>query len=215
MKRRTFLDQSSLGVTSLLIAPHILGCAPKSETQAVIGKSTPYVISTWNVAQANTIAGKALEEGANALDAAVAGVAFEEANIQNTTVGKGGAPDRDGNVTLDACVMNHLGDCGAVLAVENITHVAALAKDVMEQTPHVILAGAGARKFALEQDYTPEELLTHSSKKAWEKAQSADEEKDFKPHMMYDKKTGKPIKAETYKQHLELKEKGFTHEKPK
>ena len=53
------------------------------------------------------------------------------------------------------------------------------------------------------------------SKKAWEKAQSADEEKDFKPHMMYDKKTGKPIKAETYKQHLELKEKGFTHEKPK
>ena len=109
MKRRTFLDQSSLGVTSLLIAPHLLGCAPKTETQAVIGKSTPYVISTWNVAQANTIAGKALEEGASALDAAVAGVAFEEANIQNTTVGKGGAPDRDGNVTLDACVMNHLG----------------------------------------------------------------------------------------------------------
>tara|TARA_R110001599_G_scaffold27086_1_gene95522 strand:- start:1214 stop:2242 length:1029 start_codon:yes stop_codon:yes gene_type:complete len=52
------------------------------------------------------------------------------------------------------------------------------------------------------------------SKKAWKKAQSTDEEKDFKPHMMYDKKTGKPIKAETYKQHLELKEKGFTHEKP-
>ena len=54
----------------------------------------------------------------------------------------------------------------------------------------------------------------HPSKKAWKKAQSTDEEKDFKPHMMYDKKTGKPIKAETYKQHLELKEKGFTHEKP-
>ena len=52
------------------------------------------------------------------------------------------------------------------------------------------------------------------SKEAWKKAQSADEEKDFKPHMMYNKKTGKPIKAETYKQHLELKEKGFTHEKP-
>jgi len=52
------------------------------------------------------------------------------------------------------------------------------------------------------------------SKEAWKKAQSTDEEKDFKPHMMYDKKTGKPIKAETYKQHLELKEKGFTHEKP-
>ena len=59
------------------------------------------------------------------------------------------------------------------------------------------------------------------SKEAWKKAQSKKMKKDyaaedeFKPHMMYDKKTGKPIKAETYKQHLELKEKGFTHEKPK
>jgi hypothetical protein len=52
------------------------------------------------------------------------------------------------------------------------------------------------------------------SKKAWKKAQSADEEKDFKPHMMYDPKTGKAIEAKTYKQHLELKEKGYTHEKP-
>ena len=52
------------------------------------------------------------------------------------------------------------------------------------------------------------------SKKAWEKAQSADEEKDFKPHMMYDPKTGKAVEAKTYKDHLALKEKGYTHEKP-
>ena len=52
------------------------------------------------------------------------------------------------------------------------------------------------------------------SKEAWKKAQSADEEKEFKPHMMYDPKTGKSVKAETYKQHLELKDKGYTHEKP-
>jgi hypothetical protein len=54
----------------------------------------------------------------------------------------------------------------------------------------------------------------YPSKKAIKKAQSADEEKDFKPHTMFNPKTGKSIKAETYKQHLELKEQGFTHEKP-
>ena len=170
MKRRSFLDQSTLGITSLLIAPPFISCdSKKSSTTVVNLKYAPFVLSTWNVQQANEIAGKALDQGVSALDAAVQGVAYEEANIQNTTVGKGGSPDRDGTVTLDACVMNHKGDCGAVLAVENITHVAALAKEVMEKTPHVILAGEGARKFAIEQGYQPENLLTEESKKAWEK----------------------------------------------
>lgn len=169
MKRRTFLDQSSLSISSLLIAPSILRCETKNKVAGKTEKSSPYVISTWNVPRANEIAGKALDNGSTALDAAVEGVAFEEANIQNTTVGKGGTPDRDGKVTLDACVMNQKGDCGAVMAVENITHVAALAKNVMEKTPHVILAGNGARKFALEQGYTAENLLTQNGKKAWEK----------------------------------------------
>lgn len=39
--------------------------------------------------------------------------------------------------------------------------------------------------------------------------------KDFKPHMMYDPKTGKGIRAKTYERHLELKKKGYVHEKPK
>ena len=133
---------------------------------------------------ANEIAGKELDNGAVALDAAVKGVAYEEANILNTTVGKGGSPDRDGNVTLDACVMNHEGNCGAVLAVQNITHVAALAKEVMIQTPHVILAGEGARKFAINQGYIPENLLSDESKKAWEKWKV--EKRDATPHETHD-----------------------------
>jgi len=169
MKRRSFLDRSTLGVTSLLIAPSILSSKDQEHNTVSNLNSTPYVLSTWNVIKANEIAGKALDRGSSALDAAVQGVAYEEANIQNTTVGKGGSPDRDGTVTLDACVMNHKGNCGAVLAVENITHVAALAKEVMEKTPHVILAGAGARQFAIEQGYQLENLLTEESKKAWEK----------------------------------------------
>jgi N4-(beta-N-acetylglucosaminyl)-L-asparaginase len=110
-----------------------------------------------------------LDKGIDALEAAVTGVAIEEENPKNTTVGFGGAPDRTGKVTLDACVMNHLGDCGSVVAVENIVNVAKLAKDVMEKTPHVMLAGKGAEEFALSEGYKKINLLTESSKKEWEK----------------------------------------------
>lgn len=125
-------------------------------------------ISTWKTTEANQKAGQMLDKGEHALDAAVAGVAIEEENPKNTTVGYGGAPDRTGKVTLDACVMNHLGDCGSVVAVENIVNVARLAKDVMEKTPHVMLSGKGAEEFAISQGYKKTDLLTDKSKKEWE-----------------------------------------------
>lgn len=167
MNRKTFLTKSTLGLSSVLVAPKVFA---KNEPP-FLKNSNPksFALATWNVPQAVTTAGKSLDRGVNALEAAVQGVAIEEANILNTTVGKGGAPDREGHVTLDACVMNAKGNCGAVLAVENITHVASLAKAVMEQTPHVILAGEGAREFALNQGYQAENLLTEESKLAWQK----------------------------------------------
>ena len=161
------MDRSYLGITSMLIAPETITELSISEKSSYSDETPSYVISTWDVPEANMIAGRALEGGFSAIEAVVSGVAYEESNLLNTTVGKGGAPDRDGIVSLDACVMNHTGDCGAVLAVENITHVAALAKEVMEKTPHVILAGKGARQFAIKQGYRPENLLTEQSKKAW------------------------------------------------
>ena len=126
-------------------------------------------ISTWKTTEANYKAGSLLDNGTDALNAAVIGVAVEEENPKNTTVGYGGAPDRSGNVTLDACVMNHLGDCGSVVAVENIMNVARLAKDVMEKTPHVMLASKGAEEFAISEGYKKINLLTETSKKDWEK----------------------------------------------
>ena len=126
-------------------------------------------ISTWKTTEANYKAGSLLDNGTDALNAAVIGVAVEEENPKNTTVGYGGAPDRSGNVTLDACVMNHLGDCGSVVAVKNIMNVARLAKDVMEKTPHVMLAGKGAEEFAISEGYKKIDLLTETSKKDWEK----------------------------------------------
>ena len=126
-------------------------------------------ISTWKTTEANLKAGLLLDNGIDGLTAAVEGVAVEEENPKNTTVGYGGAPDRTGIVTLDACVMNHLGDCGSVVAVENIVNVARLAKDVMEKTPHVMLAGKGAEDFAISEGYKQTDLLTEKSKEDWKK----------------------------------------------
>ena len=161
MKRRNFIfDIFSVGIVS----------AMSTKLRAINLNFTPMVrsISTWKTTEANQKAGQMLDKGEDALDAAVAGVAIEEENPKNTTVGYGGAPDRTGKVTLDACVMNHLGDCGSVVAVENIVNVARLAKDVMEKTPHVMLSGKGAEEFAISQGYKKTDLLTDKSKKEWE-----------------------------------------------
>ena len=161
MRRRNFIfDIFSIGIVSAI----------STKLRAANLNFTPMVrsISTWKTTEANQKAGQMLDKGENALDAAVAGVAIEEENPKNTTVGYGGAPDRTGKVTLDACVMNHLGDCGSVVAVENIVNVARLAKDVMEKTPHVMLSGKGAEEFAISQGYKKTDLLTDKSKKEWE-----------------------------------------------
>ena len=161
MKRRNFIfDIFRVGLVSAI----------STKLRAIDLNFTPMVrsISTWKTTEANQKAGQMLDKGEHALDAAVAGVAIEEENPKNTTVGYGGAPDRTGKVTLDACVMNHLGDCGSVVAVENIVNVARLAKDVMEKTPHVMLSGKGAEEFAISQGYEKTDLLTDQSKKEWE-----------------------------------------------
>ena len=171
MKRRNFIfDIFSIGLMSSIstrLKANNLNFSPMIRS-----------ISTWKTTEANYKAGSLLDDGTDALNAAVIGVAVEEENPKNTTVGYGGAPDRSGNVTLDACVMNHLGDCGSVVAVENIMNVARLAKDVMEKTPHVMLAGKGAEEFAISEGYKKIDLLTETSKKDWEKWL---ENKEYKP----------------------------------
>ena len=162
MKRRNFIfDIFSISLMSSL----------STRLKAKNFNFTPMVrsISTWKTTEANLKAGLLLDKGIDGLTAAVEGVAVEEENPKNTTVGYGGAPDRTGIVTLDACVMNHLGNCGSVVAVENIVNVARLAKDVMEKTPHVMLAGKGAEDFAISEGYKQTDLLTEKSKEDWKK----------------------------------------------
>jgi len=130
--------------------------------------SAPTVISTWNFGkQANAEAWKILSANGRALDAVEHGVWVPEGDPKETTVGLGGLPDRDGRVTLDACIMDEKANCGSVLCLEHIVHPISVARMVMEKTPHVMLAGEGALQFALANGFKKEKLLTPESEKAW------------------------------------------------
>lgn len=141
-------------------------------------KPFPVTIATWNFPNASIKAGEMLDNDANALDAVEQGVMVEESNLKNTTVGKGGAPDRDGNVTLDACIMAPNGDAGAVVYLKNNTHAVSVARKVMEETPHVMLAGEGADLFARAHGFEQENLLTPDSEKAYKEWLK---KKEYKP----------------------------------
>jgi len=163
--RRFFLKASAL--TAAIVA------IDKTKAAAILpgqGSATikPIVISTWDFGiAANKAAWKVLSKGGQALDAVEIGVQVPEADPNNHSVGYGGFPDRDGKVTLDACIMDDLGNCGSVAALEYIKHPIAVARMVMEKTPHVMLVGDGALQFALENGFKKENLLTKESERAW------------------------------------------------
>lgn len=164
MKRRFFIKKSTLAGVGATALPPLFGYTNSSP---IVQQRFPLTIATWNFANASIKAGRMLAEGAIALDAVEQGVRVEEANLKNTTVGKGGAPDRDGNVTLDACIMAPDGNAGSVVYLKNNTHAVSVARKVMEETPHVMLAGEGADQFAREQGFEKENLLTASSEEAY------------------------------------------------
>ena len=171
MKRRIFLKKATVSGLSIVAVNSLLSCDTSTNVSTPIIASEskaikPIVIATWRVPNATAKAWEVLQNNGSSLDAVEQGCREEEAAVTNQSVGKGGLPDRDGNVTLDACIMNKEGDYGAVTAVQNITHVISLARKVMEKTPHVILTGNGAEKFAYEQGFEKENLLTKSAKKA-------------------------------------------------
>jgi len=173
MKRRNFIKKASVTSLGIVAGTSVLsGCDVNEASNKSVVTGTPVrplVIATWNTSDEVEAAANVLANGGKALEAVEQGCRVAEANEKGQSVGKGGLPDRDGNVTLDACIMNEKGDYGAVVAVKEIKHVISLARKVMEDTPHVLLAGEGAKQFALESGFKAENLLTEASKKAWEK----------------------------------------------
>lgn len=159
LNRRKFIQLT--GLSGFVFSQKLYGAN-------TVWAASPVVISTWapNI-KANRAAWDILAKSGTALDAVEAGVMVPEADPTDNSVGYGGLPDRDGKVTLDSCIMDHMGNCGAVMCIEHIKHPIKVARLVMEQTPHVQLAGAGALKFALSKGFKKENLLTPESEKAW------------------------------------------------
>jgi N4-(beta-N-acetylglucosaminyl)-L-asparaginase len=157
--RRSFIKSTAL--TSILLSIN--------DTKALAENSNqPIVLSTWNFGlKANEVAWKIISEKGNALDAVENGVKLVEADPSERSVGYGGRPDRDGFVTLDACIMDHNQNIGSVACLQHIMHPISVAKAVMEKTPHVMLVGDGALNFALSQGFKKENLLTPESEKEW------------------------------------------------
>ena len=126
------------------------------------------MVSTWDFGAAANAAGwAARRDGGSALDMVEAGGRVAEADEGNSSVGLGGLPDRDGRVTLDACVMTWAGDIGAVCALEDVVHAVSVARRVMERTPHTMLVGPGARSFAIDQGFETQNLLSPRAEAAW------------------------------------------------
>ena len=141
----------------------------KDESVIASGKiNKPIVISTWNFGvKANGAAWEILINNGRALDAVEAGVKIPEGDPAERSVGFGGRPDRDGRVTLDACIMDEFANIGSVACLEHIKHPISVARAVMEKTPHVMLVGDGALQFALSQGFIKENLLVEESEKEW------------------------------------------------
>jgi N4-(beta-N-acetylglucosaminyl)-L-asparaginase len=151
-----------------LIAGTSLAALPLSKLFAnPAAASGPIVISTWPNVEANKAAWAVLSKSGRALDAVEAGARIPEANPKENSVGFGGLPDREGKVTLDACIMDEKGNCGSVAFVQGYTHVISLARLVMEKTPHVMLVGRGAEMLAEANGFKKENLLTKDSEKTY------------------------------------------------
>ncbi len=161
INRKQFLKTGLIGTIPFASA----FCAKESSAEV----NKPIVIATWNTAiKANEAAWEILGNNGYALDAVEAGVRVEENDPENMSVGYGGRPDREGNVTLDACIMDDKGECGAVVFLQNYKNPISVARKVMEETPHIMLAGEGAQQFAKEQGFEEIDLLTPKAKEAWE-----------------------------------------------
>lgn len=160
--RRGFIQLTSLGLP-ILASSHVACATPPKERK-------PIVVATWDsgVEVAENAWQKITSENGNALDAVESGARYIEDEI-SCCVGLGGNPDRDGIVTLDACIMDHQYKCGGVAGLERIQHPITVARQVMENTPHVFLVGQGAQQFALQQGHPFESgKLSESAQKTYD-----------------------------------------------
>ena len=165
--RRNFIKTSALAAAAVVTQmPKVMAEENKRINKPLTVK--PIVISTWKFGiEANEEAWKILANSGRALDAVETGVKIIEGNMKERSVGLGGRPDRDGHVTLDACIMDEYANIGSVACLEHIKHPVSVARAVMEKTPHVMLVGDGALQFALSQGFIKEKGVIEETQKEW------------------------------------------------
>jgi N4-(beta-N-acetylglucosaminyl)-L-asparaginase len=160
LNRRNFLTfgaAAGLGATTLGVSP-----------VRPVGARRPVVIAGANGMRTVERAMELIKAGADPLDAAIEGAAIVEADPGDHSVGYGGLPNEEGVVELDAAVMHgptHGG--GAVAALRNIMHPAAVARLVMKRSDHCLLVGEGALRFARAHGFPEVDLLTDEARRIW------------------------------------------------
>lgn len=176
--RRKFIKQTAIIIPAASI---IQSCQPKI-TEKI---KKPIVVSTWDSGlEVNKVAWQILKNNGKAIDAVEKGANSIEDTI-NCCVGLGGNPDRDGFVTLDACIMDEKHNCGSVAYLQDIKNPISVARKIMENTPHVMLVGDGAKKFALENGFKEESgLLSDDAKAEYTKWL---EKSEYKPQINIEK----------------------------
>ncbi|HET6991486.1 MAG TPA: N(4)-(beta-N-acetylglucosaminyl)-L-asparaginase [Bacteroidia bacterium] len=183
MNRKSFLTKSAMfAAFSAIGTTAFAGTSSKKKPKQNpnSSKGGPLIISTWSHGMpANEEAMKVLLAGGSLTDSVEKGVMVVESDKNNTSVGLGGFPDRDGIVTLDASIMDEKGNAGSASFVQGIEHPISLARAIMEKTPHVMLVGSGAEQYARELGMKQlPNALTDQTKKAW---QDWLKEKNYKP----------------------------------
>jgi beta-aspartyl-peptidase (threonine type) len=141
-----------------------------SRDKGVLRRSEVIVVASSNGRVGILAAMEVLRNGGSAIDAVEAGIRLVESNPQDHTVGLGGIPNLLGQVELDASIMDGRTLAGgAVAAVQGYENPISIARKVMEELPHVLLAGSGAERFAAEMGFERRELLTEETKGVWQK----------------------------------------------
>jgi N4-(beta-N-acetylglucosaminyl)-L-asparaginase len=184
VSRRDFLGAGAAAAAGLAL-PTVAGALPYITVEdrsrpAPAFAGRPVVISASNGFNRDLsgkrgieVAYQMLTQGADPLDAIVAGVQIVELDPRDQSVGLGGLPNEEGVVQLDAsCMHGPTKRAGAVAALEDIATPAAVAKAVLEYTDHIMLVGAGAKKFAIEMGFKEQNLLTDQSREDWHRWKS-------------------------------------------
>ena len=180
ISRRDFIGAGAAAAAGVTL-PKIAGAMPvitvRERSEPVVGAfaGRPVIVSAANGfdkdssgKQGIRVAYDMLSRGSDPLEAIVAGVQIVELNPNDQSVGLGGLPNEEGVVQLDAsCMHGPTKRAGSVGCLEDVAEAAAVAKAIMDHTDHIMLVGAGARKFAVEMGFKTQNLLTEQSRRDW------------------------------------------------